>query len=202
MKKTIICIGREFGAGGRKVAAILKEKTLLPVYDKELLSEAAAQCGFGSYLFKKRDEKRHLFSFSRLFSSSSWNADNYMGDNELFQMQSETIRHIAQKEGSCIIIGRCADYVLRDEEGLVSVFLCCPMEERVKRVCARMDVDEKTAREIIARKDRNRRSYYNGYTLGKWGDAATYDLCIDTSVLGDEGTADLILDFIRRLETE
>lgn len=197
MKKIVITIGRQFGSGGRSVANILGSKLDIPVYDSALLSEAAAESGFSPARFKRRDEKRHLFSLSRLFSSSSWNADNYLGDNELFQIQSEAIRHIAEKS-SCIIVGRCADYVLRDMDCLVSVFLCSPDKARVERVMKRQEVTEKVAREIIAKKDRNRRSYYNGYTLGKWGDAATYDLCIDTSVLGDEAAADLIIDFARK----
>lgn len=198
-QRIIITIGRQFGAGGRSVAAELGQMLNIPVYDNDLLSQAAIESGFPSDMFKKRDEKRNLFGLARLFSSREYNATNYMGDNELFQMQSDTIRHIASK-GSCIIIGRCADYVLRNDPDLVSIFLTSPLEIRTQRVCERMGVDRETALKIISRKERNRSSYYNGYTLGKWGDSSTYKLCLDSSVLGIQGTAQFICDFIGRIQ--
>lgn len=200
-QRIIITIGRQFGAGGRSVAAELGRMLDIPVYDNDLLSQAAIESGFPSDMFKKRDEKRNLFGLARLFSSREYNATNYMGDNALFQMQSETIRHIASK-GSCIIIGRCADYVLRDDPAVVSVFLTSPLDVRARRVSERMGVDNATALKIIGKKERSRAAYYNGYTLGKWGDSSTYRLCIDSSVLGIEGTAQLIRDFINRAQED
>lgn len=196
-KKIIITIGRQYGAGGRTIAKIIGSKLGIPVYDNDLLTAAAQQFGFSPSIFKKRDEKHHLFSLSKLFSSTTYNADNYMGDAMLFNMQCQVIRDIAQK-GSCIIVGRCADYVLRDEKCLTSVFLSAPYEERTRRVMERLDVDQATAHKIIDKKDRNRKDFYNGYTLGHWGEAATYHLCLDSSILGIEGSADLIIEFAKK----
>lgn len=176
------------------MAAEIGRKLGIPVYNNDLLSEAAKEFGYSPDIFKKRDEKRHLFGLSRLFSSNAYNADNYMGDNMLFQMQSKAIQDIAAK-GSCVIVGRCADYVLRDNENMVSVFLTAPMEVKVQRTMDRLGVDEKTARKIIQRKESSRESYYNGYTLGKWGDSSSYKLCINTAGLSTESVADVIIDF-------
>lgn len=197
MEHVIFTIGRQFGAGGRAVAALIGEKLGIPVYDNSLLTEAAKEYGYSPDIFKKRDEKHHLFGLSRLFSSNAYNADNYMGDNMLFQMQSQAIREIAAK-GPCVIIGRCADYILRDHSKLVSVFLTAPMDVRVERVVRRLQVDAKTAEKIIKRKENNRKEYYNGYTLGNWGDSSTYKMCINTSAIGMEETADLIIEFARK----
>lgn len=199
MEKThiIITIGRQFGSGGRKVAQEIGRKLDIPVYDKSILSEAAKGCGYSSDIFNRRDEKKHLFGLSRMFSSLYSNETNYMEDNALFQIQSDAIKELAEK-GSCIFVGRCADYILREKENMLSVFLTSPLQTRVMRVMERMGVDNATARKIISRKEKDRRAHYEGYTLGKWGDAGTYDLCIDTSVLGIEGTADLIIDAARQ----
>lgn len=197
MEHVIFTIGRQFGAGGRAVAALIGDKLGIPVYDNSLLTEAAKEYGYSPDIFKKRDEKHHLFGLSRLFSSNAYNADNYMGDNMLFQMQSQAIMEIAAK-GPCVIIGRCADYILRDHSKLVSVFLTAPMDVRVERVVRRLQVDAKTAEKIINRKENNRKEYYNGYTLGNWGDSSTYKMCINTSAIGMEETADLIIEFARK----
>lgn len=192
MERIIINIGRQFGSGGRAVARVLGEKLGIPVYDHELLSRAAQESGFSRDLFKKSDEKRRRFSISGFFSG-----DNFVGDEAIFQMQSQTIRNIAD-QGSAVIIGRCADYVLRDYENVLNVFLTAPMEARIERVCNRMNVDKQTAREIIAAKDRNRPAYYNYFTFGNWGVASTYHLCLDSSRLGEEGTAELIIEYARK----
>lgn len=196
-KKIIIVIGRQYGAGGRTIAARAGEKLGIPVYNNDLLVKAAEEFGYSPDIFKKRDEKHKLFGLARLFSTTSYNADNYMGDNMIFQMQCQAIRDIAAK-GSCIIVGRCADYVLRDMPGVVSIFLTSPFQERVERVMRRKNVSQSVARGIIRKKDSNRRSFYNGYTLGHWGEAGTYDLCIDSSVLGIEGTTDTIIAFAKK----
>lgn len=195
-EKVIIVIGRQYGAGGRTIAARIGEKLGIPVYNNELLVKAAEEFGYSPDIFKKRDEKHKLFGLARIFSSNAYNADNYMGDNMIFQMQCQTIRDIAQK-GSCVIVGRCADYVLRDTPGLVSVFLTSPFNERVERVMRRKNIGESTARSIIRKKDSNRKAFYNGYTLGNWGEASNYDICLDSSVLGIEGTADTIIAFTK-----
>lgn len=197
-KKIIITIGRQFGSGGKCVADALGHKLGIPVYDNELITKAAQDSGFSAELFVQSDEKRRFFSLSSIFASSyNAEAENYMSDKGLFLMQSETIKKIAM-QGSAIIVGRCSDYILRDMEGVLDVFLTCPAEARAARVSERLGISLEKAADMIERKDKSREEYYNYYTFGNWGVASTYDLCLDSSLLGIEGTADFIIDFARK----
>ena len=176
------------------VAKKLGEKLGIPVYDNELITRAAQDSGFDIEFFKRSDEKKSIFSFSALFTSSS---ENYMSDSGLFNMQCETIRSIAE-QGSAIIVGRCADYVLREHDNVVSVFLTSPLEARARRVMERDGLSQEEAMAKIQKKDTGREAYYNYFTFGNWGVASTYNLCIDSSIMGIDGTADLIIEFITR----
>lgn len=197
-KKLIINIGRQFGGGGLGVASELGRKLEIPVYDRELIAKAAQDSGFSAALFEQSDEKRRIFSLSAIFTSIySSPTENYMSDKGLFEIQCETIRRIAE-QGSAIIVGRCSDYILRDMDCTLNVFLTSPLEERVKRICKRHGLCEEKAEALILQKDKAREEYYNYYTFGNWGVASTYDLCIDSSRLGIEGTADFIIDFAKR----
>lgn len=197
-KKLIINIGRQFGGGGLGVAMELGKKLGIPVYDRELITKAAQDSGFSAELFVQSDEKRRIFSLSSIFASlTSAPADNYMSDKGLFEIQCATIRKIAE-QGSAIIVGRCSDYVLRDLDCTLNVFLTSPLSERVARICERHNLGGEKAESLILQKDRAREEYYNYFTFGNWGVASTYDLCIDSSKLGIEGTADFIIDFAKR----
>ena len=196
-KKIIITIGRQFGSGGKGVADALGRKLGIPVYDSELITKAAQDSGFSAELFVQSDEKRRFFSLSSIFAGNYSDTDNYMSDKGLFKMQSETIRRIAE-QGSAIIVGRCSDYILRDMEDVIDVFLTCPAEERAKRVSERAGISLEKAMDMLEKKDRDRAEYYNYYTFGNWGVASTYDICIDSSLLGIDGTADFIIDFARK----
>lgn len=197
-KKIIINIGRQFGGGGLGVASELGKKLGIPVYDSELLQKAAQDSGFSATLFEQSDEKRRIFSLSSIFTSIySAPAENYMSDKGLFEMQCETIRKIAQ-QGSAIIVGRCADYVLRDLDCTLNVFLTSPLNVRVERICERHDLSTEKAENLILQKDKAREEFYNYYTFSNWGVASTYDLCLDSSILGIEGTADFIIDFAKK----
>lgn len=197
-KKIIINIGRQFGGGGLGVASELGKKLGIPVYDRELITKAAQDSGFSAELFEQSDEKRRIFSLSSIFTSLiSSPTENYMSDNGLFEIQCSTVRKIAE-QGSAIIVGRCSDYVLRDMDCTLNVFLTSPLPIRVERICKRHDLDPEKAEALILQKDKAREEYYNYYTFGNWGVASTYDLCLDSSRLGIEGTADLIIDFAKR----
>lgn len=197
-KKIIITIGRQFGSGGKCVADELGRILGIPVYDNELITKAAQDSGFSAELFVQSDEKKRFFSLSTIFSGSySSDTENYMSDKGLFKMQSETIRAIAE-QGSAIIVGRCSDYILRDMDCVLDVFLTSPAETRAARVAARMGMNIEKAAEMIEKKDKVRAEYYNYYTFGDWGVASTYDLCLDSSILGIEGTAEFIIDFARK----
>lgn len=192
MKHIVINIGRQFGSGGLAVAKELGKKLGIDVYDSELITKAAQDSGFSADLFREKDEKRRKFSLKSIFTGPL--GKDYMSESELFNMQGETIRKIAS-QGSAIIVGRCADYILRDMDCTLNVFLTAPVEARVERICDRMGVSPDEARELIEEKDAGRQEYYNFYTFGAWGVASTYDLCLDSSILGIEGTADFIISF-------
>lgn len=198
MEHIIINIGRQFGSGGKKVAKILSEKLGIPVYDNELIAEAASKSGFSKELFRKSDEKKRWLSLSNVFHTGNLGNLNGSGisDIDLFRIQSETILQLAS-QGSAIFVGRASDYVLR-EMNCLDVFICAPAEERKKLVAKREGISEDEALQLIARKDRGRAAYYNYLTLGDWGVASNYDLCIDSSILGFEGTAETIIEFARK----
>ena len=194
----IINVGRQFGSGGRLVALALGRKLGIPVYDQELIAKAAEQSGFSKELFANSDEKRNLLALSSFIVDVGrfGSADNYMSDNQLFVIQSNVIRSLADK-GPAIFIGRCSDYILRDRKCL-DVFVTATDEVRIKRIAERMNITPEQADSLMRKKDRTRETYYNYYTFGNWGVASNYDLCVDSSVLGIEGTADMITDFCRR----
>lgn len=196
--KLIINVGRQFGSGGRLVALALGRKLGIPVYDQELIAKAAEQSGFSKELFANSDEKRNLLALSSFIVDVGrfGSADNYMSDNQLFVIQSNVIRSLADK-GPAIFIGRCSDYILRDRKCL-DVFVTATDDVRIKRIAERMHITPEQADSLMRKKDRTRETYYNYYTFGNWGVASNYDLCVDSSVLGIEGTADMIIDFCRR----
>jgi cytidylate kinase len=196
-KQIIINIGRQFGAGGLGVAHELGRKLGIPVYDKELILKAAQDSGFSKIIFEESDEKKRFFSLSSIFANGFGDTENYMSDRGLFKMQSQTIRKIAE-QGSAIIVGRCADYILRDMECTLNVFLTSPLEVRAARISARNGISLEEAGRLAEEKDKKREEYYNYYTFGNWGVASTYDLCLDSSKLEIEGSADFIIDFARR----
>lgn len=196
-KKIIINIGRQFGGGGRAVAYELGRKLNIPVYDREIISQAAKDSGFGAEFFKERDEKRGFFSFTEIFANGFSGTENYMSDRGIFKLQSQTIEKIAE-QGSAIIVGRCADYILRENENTLNIFLTSPLEIRAERIASRQGMSLEEAMTKAQDKDKKRAEYYNYYTFGEWGAAGNYDLCLDSSILGIEGTADFIIDFARK----
>ena len=186
-KKILITIGRQFGSGGKAVAEELGRRLGIPVYDDELITEAARKSGIAEEFFHKRDEKRRAL-FIGMKSG--------MDDEILFGIQSDAIRELASK-GSAIFVGRASDYVLRDMD-CVDVFISAPLEARVKRIMERQSLSASEAEDLIERKDRGRAEYYDFFTFSKWGVASNYDLCIDSSILGISGTAELIIDFAKK----
>lgn len=197
-KKIIINIGRQFGSGGKAVADALGKRLGIPVYDNELLAKAAQDFGFTEELFKDRDEKKRSLTLSSIFSSSLFGGGSYLtDDSSLFRMQAQTIRNIAEK-GSAVIVGRAADYILRDLNCCLDVFLTSPISARAERVRERTGMSQEDAVDFIEKKEKERENFYNCFTFGNWGVASTYDLCVDTSLLGVEGTADFIIDFAKR----
>ena len=157
----IINVGRQFGSGGRLVALALGRKLGIPVYDQELIAKAAEQSGFSKELFANSDEKRNLLALSSFIVDVGrfGSADNYMSDNQLFVIQSNVIRSLADK-GPAIFIGRCSDYILRDRKCL-DVFVTATDEVRIKRIAERMHITPEQADSLMRKKDRTRETYYN-----------------------------------------
>ena len=183
-KNVIINVGRQFGSGGKDVAEALGRKLGIPVYDEELLAKAAEASGISEAMFRDRDEKKNFF-----------NLGLSRNDDTIFKIQSDTIRSIAE-QGSAIFIGRASDYVLRDMKCL-DVFICSPLDFRIKRVSDHLGISVDEAEKLIIKTDRSRESYYNFFTFSNWGVASNYDLCLDASLLGIENTADFIIEFGR-----
>ena len=198
MQHTIINIGRQFGSGGRRIAEALGIRLGIPFYDNELIVEAAQKSGFSKELFEQRDEHKSVFTLTNFLSTLNnySGSENYLNDNRLFTIQSDVILELAQ-QGPAIFVGRASDYVLRDMECL-DVFITAPLEVRKKDVAEREGISLEEAEALIARRDKDRESYYNYLTFGQWGVASNYDLCVDSSILGIEGTADFIIDFGRK----
>lgn len=201
MQKIIINIGRQLGSGGREIAARLAENLGCKFYDRELLNLAAKESGFCEKFFEQNDENRgflrSLFHLHIPHISDVNFYSNNLSQENLFKFQSDAIRHAAE-EGSCVFVGRCADYVLRDHNDVVNVFITADLDSRIRRICDRNGCDEDTARRLIEKGDRSRADYYNYYTGKTWGHGASYDLCINSSLLGPERTEEFIREFVKK----
>lgn len=202
MDKYIITIGRQFGSGGRSIGQKLAEKLNIRFYDKELISIAAKESGTDPEIFKDVDEKA---ANSLLYSLSTGmygfgSGFSAMGDlpvnDKLYLLQHKIIKKIAENE-SCVIVGRCADYVLRDNPNCVNIFFYADMEFRKEQSVKKHGIDEARAEHIINKTDKSRANYYSFYSGQKWGMAENYDLCINSSKLSEEKIVDLILDYIK-----
>lgn len=195
----IINIGRSLGSGGRAIGHILAKDFDIAYYDREILNLAAKESGFCAEVFERNDEKnrflRTLGNIIPFVGGGATYYDNELSNENLFRIQSEAIRKAAA-DHSCIFIGRCADYVLRDNPRCVNVFITANMEDRIASVMKWNNCTAEKAQEIIEKGDSERASFYNFYSSGTWGAASTYHLCINSSVLGIEETAVLIKNFV------
>lgn len=186
------------GSGGKEVAELLGERMGIEVFDRELLAVAARESGISPELFEKADEKAQRQSGylgANIFSSGFHSG--FLSNDNLFKVQSDVIRSIAERQ-SAIFVGRCADYILRDMDNCYSVFISADRADRITRIATRCPMSEKEAEACIDQTDRKRSSYYGYYTFKTWGAAESYDLCINSSRLGTEGTADAIVSFIEQ----
>lgn len=195
----IITIGRQFGCGAHEIGTKLAEKLGVPYYDKELMKRASKDSGFDENLFKFYDEKP---TRSFLFNVSTdglvpMNNNGISLEDRIMQYQFDTIKNVA-REGSCIIVGRCAEYVLRDYDNMLSVFLHADDEYRLNRVTEKYGYNRKDAQKEIKATDKKRARFHDFYSEAPWGKASTYDLCVNVSKLGVDATVDLIADCVKR----
>ena len=201
MKHIIITVGRQVGAGGQEIGRMLAQDFEAKYYDRELLNLAAKESGFSEKFFKQNDEKKGFFRSLFNVQAPHLIGGSIYGTNfsqeSLFQFQSDAIRKAAA-EGSCVFMGRCADYILRDFDNVVNIFITASMDFRAKIVSEVKAIDDAHARRLIEQVESRRAQYYNYYTGKKWGAAESYDLCMDASLLGIEETEKLIAEFIRK----
>lgn len=204
MKHFVLTIGRQLGSGGRSVAKIVAAHYGINVYDKKLIDMVAEESGLSKTFFEQADEHVSRSFLHFLFAgrgTDSHHAESPLSNDALFRMQSDVIRQLATRE-SCIILGRCADYILRDDPDLISVFFTADMADRTQRYAQHDGTTPDEARPIIEKGDRQREDYYGYYTNRRWGDAANYQFCMNTSVLGIEATAQLLISYIDRVIAE
>lgn len=199
----VIAIGRQFGSGGRKVGQRVAQLLDIDYFDKQLLLEASKASGIQTEMFEAVDERTpkffpSLWPLNLAMAGSAFVGETPMSDDSIYKAQCQVMKDLVDRK-SCVIVGRTADYVLRDHCPVISVFLHAPIDDRVKRIMERGDCDTREAAEKRADKaNKLRAEYYNFYTDKLWGHAESYDLCIDSSLLGIEGTAQLIADFVKR----
>ena len=199
-ERTIYTIGRQFGSGGRQVGKALAERLGIPYYDKELLAMAAKDSGFSESLFHDADEKPASSLLYSLVMGNYPMSSGTLGFNEmplndqLFLIQSNTIRKVAS-QGSCVIIGRCADYVLRDDPDAISIFIHAPIAARVKRAVESYGIEKERAEDVCLKNDKSRANFYNYYSDHKWGMCRTYSISLDSAMIGIQGCVDEIIRF-------
>ncbi len=197
-----ITIARQYGSGGREIGQRVAELLKIKAYDKELITMAAGKSGFSVESLNNVDETAtSSLLYTLAMGSSSYG--HYVGrgfdmpvNDKLFVVQSEIIREKV-KESDCVVIGRCGDYVLREHDNLISVFVYADQETRIKRIMERNQLGYNEAKERVVKTDKRRVNYYNFYTGRKWGKYDHYHLTVDSSLLGIEGTAKLIADMAR-----
>ena len=201
---TIITIGRQFGSGGREIGELVADHFGIKCYDKELLSRAAKESGFCEEMINNHDERpTNSFLYNLVMDTYSfgYNSSSFVDmpiSHKVFLAQFDTIKKIAS-EGPCVIVGRCSDYALSDFDNVLNLFICADEEFKIKRIRERFEdvsSDDK-ARDMMNKKDKQRQSYYNYYSSKKWGRADSYDLCINSSILGIEGTVKFIIQYMK-----
>ena len=201
---SVITIGRQFGSGGREIGRLLAEKYGIPFYDKELLEESSKHSGICEDLFVRHDESvSNSFIYSLVMGTYPMNSDGRLNpemplNQRIFLAQFDTIKKLGQTP--CVIVGRCADYVLSERKNKVSVFVTGDMHERKRRIAERYDIEKTKIEDFIRKTDKRRANYYEYYTDRKWGIAKNYDLCLNSSLVGIEGAVKLISDFVEMKE--
>ena len=203
-KKFVVNIGRQLGSGGREIGEKLAARLGISFYDKELITLASEESGLCSEFFERADERpsKNLMGgwFGMRFpfiTDGALPATNCLSNASLFKVQRDVIRRLAA-EKSCPFVGRCADYILREHPHCANIFISSTREDRIARLRRIHGIGEEEAENMMAKADKKRSEYYNYYSYKTWGAAASYHLCIDSSVLGIDGTVDFVEEFVRK----
>lgn len=201
MEKVIITIARQYGSGGKTIGQMLAKDMGIPFYNREILRMASDDSGIREELFNRADERLRnnpLFGASKKVYKGeliSPDSGDFVSDENLFNYQAKVIKDLAEK-GSCVIVGRCADFVLKDRDDVVSVFIHAPKEYCMARAMERNDMTEKEMEKFIAKTDKYRGDFYHYYTGNIWSDARNYDLCLNSAKLGFEKCVEEIKAYI------
>ena len=203
MTNTIITIGREFGSGGCEIGHKLAEKLGIKCYDKDMLDLAAKESGICEEIFESHDEKptsSFLYSLVMDTYSMGYSGNTYTDmpiNHKIFLAQFDTIKKLANEE-SCVIVGRCADYALADYPNVVSVFICADEEVKIQELMKRHNITRDKAKDVMIKTDKQRSGYYNYYSSKRWGSSKSYNLCINSSVVGIDGAVEIIKEFAKK----
>lgn len=204
---TIITIGRQFGSGGREIGEKVAQHFGIKFYDKELLSRAAKESGFCQEMIESHDERpTNSFLYNLVMDTYSfgYNASSFMDmpiSHKVFLAQFDTIKKMAD-ESPCVIVGRCADYALSEYKNCLNLFIYGDEESKVRRIMNNYDLTKQKAHDMMVKKDKQRQSYYNYYSSKKWGRADSYDLCLNSSKFGIDGTIKLIIQAVEDFESQ
>lgn len=204
--KHIITISREFGSGGREIGKTLAQQLDIPFYDKELLEMASKESGICKELFESNDESyTNSFLYSLIMGNYPISPEGRINpemplNHKLFLAQFDTIKKIAEN-GPCVIVGRCADYILKENSDVLNFFVMGNLSEKKKRILERYDIEKNKVEDFIKKTDKRRAHYYNFYTDMKWGEAKNYDLCINSSKTGIQGAVELMKSYIQIKES-
>lgn len=200
----VINLGRQLGSGGKEIGERIANDFQIAFYDKELIRLASQESGLCTEFFEQADEKASTGLLGGLFGTrfpfiteGALPYTSYLSNDSLFKIQSDIIRQLAERQ-SCLFVGRCTDYILRDHPRCCNVFISASPEARTERLMQLHHISAAAAKDMMDKADKRRSSYYNYYSYKKWGAAATYHLCIDSSVLGIDGTVQFIEDFVTK----
>ena len=200
----IITIGRQFGSGGHEIGNLLATRLDIPLYDNNLVRMAAEKMDIREETAKAIDETS-LTSFVSSYLITPMGYSSYINSQEyvqplseqMYELQTEIIKKLAER-GPCVIVGRCADYILKDNPNCINVFICADRADRIKRIAERYDVSEKKALDRIKRMDRERKYYYETHTGQEWGSISSHEILLNASLLGIEGTVDILEGIYKR----
>ena len=205
MRNIVITISRQYGSGGKTIGAMLAKELGINCYSREILRMASEDSGINEKLFGMSDEKVRKAGWFKLLSRPYEGGlippedREFTSDDNLFNYQAKVIKELAAKE-SCVIVGRCSDYVLRNEENLVSVFVRAGIDFRTERIMKSYDMKEKSALDYILKTDKRRSSFYNFYTNRIWGSVDNYDISVNTERVDTDGAAQVIVDYVKQIK--
>lgn len=201
MDNFVITIARGYGSGGRTIGKMLAERLGVHYYDRELMRLASDDSGINEELFVKADEKLKKSLLYRIAKKAykgeviTPDSDDFVSNDNLFRYQAKVIRELANVE-SCVIVGRCADFVLKDAPNVIKLFVHAPFEDCVNTLKGMSSLTEEEIRKKIVSIDTHRAEYYKYYTGRDWNNAANYDLCLNSSNLGFDKCVDIVIDYI------